>query len=422
MAMKAITGAFRTTPTAALQYETGLLPPELRLQHKILRSFTRMQTLPTSHPLQLWIQTARKAQNNPKQRYISNLENLAIKYPTQAAPVETIHPHIRPPWYTPKITSHIESTKDKAKEHHDKQLPKLRQEPNTICLYTDGSGINGNIGAAVYSSTVQVTKKRYIGKETESNVFAAELTAINLGLDILEDNIQYTKCEVFTDSQTSIKALLKPQKQSGQAIICSILDKIDELQTQRNEMNITLTWIPGHMDIEGNEQADKAAKEAANSTEREANAYYPALKSARNAANKQQTQNKWIKQWNEGTETAVKLRAMSKRPHFTSGGKLYSHITVKQQVAWLVRLRTAHCSLNKYLHQRGHEEEPLCACREEEETVEHYLLKCKRYTTQREKMVKEVGAGGMRIEKLVGNLKCIKYTMEYVKETNRFGF
>ena len=87
-----------------------------------------------------------------------------------------------------------------------------------------------------------------------------------------------------------------------------------------------------------------------------------------------------------------------------------------------MRLRTAHCSLNKYLLQRGHEEESLCTCYEEEETVEHFLLKCKKYIKQREKLVKEVGAGGVRIEKLVGELKYIKYTMEFVKETNRFGF
>jgi ribonuclease HI len=46
-------------------------------------------------------------------------------------------------------------------------------------------------------------------------------------------------------------------------------------------MDITFTWIPGHMDIEGNEQAEKAAKEAANSREMEPNTYYPSLKSAR---------------------------------------------------------------------------------------------------------------------------------------------
>jgi hypothetical protein len=51
LAMRAITGCFRTTPTAALEYETGLPPAGLRLERKILQSLTRMQTLPENHPL-----------------------------------------------------------------------------------------------------------------------------------------------------------------------------------------------------------------------------------------------------------------------------------------------------------------------------------------------------------------------------------
>jgi hypothetical protein len=44
IAMKAITGCYRTTPTAALEIETDLPPPWLRLQTKILLAITRMQT------------------------------------------------------------------------------------------------------------------------------------------------------------------------------------------------------------------------------------------------------------------------------------------------------------------------------------------------------------------------------------------
>jgi hypothetical protein len=53
-------------------------------------------------------------------------------------------------------------------------------------------------------------------------------------------------------------------------------------------------------------------------SEMESTTYYPTLKSARNAANKKRIQDQWIKQWNEGTETAVKLRAMRKQLHFTA--------------------------------------------------------------------------------------------------------
>src|SRR5947207_1080906 len=51
IAMKAILGCFRTTPNYAMERETGLLPTHLRLQSKILRAYTRMQTLPTNHPV-----------------------------------------------------------------------------------------------------------------------------------------------------------------------------------------------------------------------------------------------------------------------------------------------------------------------------------------------------------------------------------
>jgi hypothetical protein len=51
LAMRVITGCFRTILTAALEYEIGLPPAGLRLEHKILQSLTRMQTLPENHSL-----------------------------------------------------------------------------------------------------------------------------------------------------------------------------------------------------------------------------------------------------------------------------------------------------------------------------------------------------------------------------------
>ena len=204
--------------------------------------------------------------------------------------METIHSYIRLLWYISKIQSHIEGTKKDAKSYHDKVLPELQKDPNTICLYTDGSGIDKRIGAAVYCSTVQTTKQQHMGSETEYNVFAAELTAILLATEIVRANPSHNRCEIFTDSQPSIKALLKPRKQSGQSIINAILDNIENLHTERPALTFTITWIPGHMDIDENEEADKAAKAAAKSNGSERT--QAALKSARNAANKMQTRDK----------------------------------------------------------------------------------------------------------------------------------
>jgi hypothetical protein len=49
--------------------------------------------------------------------------------------------------------------------------------------------------------------------------------------------------------------------------------------------------------------------------------------------------------------------------------------------------------------------------------VEHYLLECRRYVKQRSTLRKEVGIGGMRVDKLLGEPKTIKHTMEYVATT-----
>jgi hypothetical protein len=49
--MKTMMGCFHTTSTDSLQNETGLLPPRLHLCEKVLKSVTRMLTLPPQHPL-----------------------------------------------------------------------------------------------------------------------------------------------------------------------------------------------------------------------------------------------------------------------------------------------------------------------------------------------------------------------------------
>ena len=101
--------------------------------------------------------------------------------------------------------------------------------------------------------------------------------------------------------------------------------------------------------------------------------------------------------------------------------KLYQNIP-RQEVAWIVQLRTAHCRLNKYLHQFGHTETATCECGDSNETVTHYLRSCTRFEKEREKLRKEVGIGGMKVEMLLGYPKLIKPTLKYIRATKRFTF
>lgn len=74
---------------------------------------------------------------------------------------------------------------------------------------------------------------------------------------LFEERIQeYSNVYIFTDDQSAIQATESPKRQSGQNIIKSILDIIDRIYEAKPTCNIHIEWIPGHKDINGNEQTD----------------------------------------------------------------------------------------------------------------------------------------------------------------------
>ena len=101
---------------------------------------------------------------------------------------------------------------------------------------------------------------------------------------------------------------------------------------------------------------------------------------------------------------------------------IYTSIGNRKHIAWIARLRTGHCSLNKYLHRFNIIDDPRCECGKGQETVTHYLLICERFKEERNKLREMVGVAGMRVRRLLGDPKLIRATIEYVQDTNRFEF
>src|SRR5438045_1735387 len=362
-AMKTILGCFRTTPTIALEIETALLPTQLRLRCKALQSISRIQTYPEKHPLRKWVRRAllNVVKLDGDIPHASNLEQLALTFPEHYfINLEQIEPYIRPPWWNAPIQIHIDSTKKEAAKNHQQMLEKALTEPDTICIYTDGSGINGKIGAAAYSPTVEQTRCKHMGDDTMHNVFAAEVEAIEMASEMIEEeetNQSYTRCIIFEDSQAAITAIEKPKRQSGQEVIKRTLDNLESIKSQRPELTLQLIWIPGHKGIEGNEKADQEAKQAAEehqNLERNSTNDHQrprAMKAARNAVMKKYIKQQWIETWLTGNENARKLRNIYNRPNTMDGAKLYETLTKRQHVVWIAQLRTAHCPLNDYFYR-----------------------------------------------------------------------
>jgi ribonuclease HI len=169
---------------------------------------------------------------------------------------ESIPPYVTPPWWQgPKI--HIEETADRAIARH-------HEEQNALTLYTDGSGINGHLGAAAVCVTNGDVRMSYMGDESVSTVYAAELQGVALALQIaLEatgEQQERNKVCIYTDNQAAIRSVAKPKGKSGAYLLHKITRLIDDLH--QRHVRVEIRWIPSHQGIRGNEAADKAAKEA----------------------------------------------------------------------------------------------------------------------------------------------------------------
>jgi hypothetical protein len=208
------------------------------------------------------------------------------------------------------------------------------------------------------------------------------------------------------------------QKQSGQATLCSTIDNLDRLKTEHPNMEITIAWIPGHRNIHGNDKADEAAKNAAEYPITVPNANVLPLKSTRNWSIKNTCKKEWERMWKTSSHDARQLRRITTKRQVEKGHNIYRSLSKRLHIAYLARLRTGHCNLRQYHHRFGRADNPYCECGDGSiENVEHYLLSCRKYDRQREKLRRNVGFGGMWMEKLLGHPRLIKYTLEYVEET-----
>ena len=125
---------------------------------------------------------------------------------------------------------------------------------NNIQIYTDGSKSNEGVGCGIIIENNTFHKKL----PSYGSVYSAELTAISIALSKIpgQPNREYT---IYSDSQSALRAI--DSFRSDHPLVLDIQEKIHTL-LQKN-IAINICWIPGHVGLEGNEAADKAAKAAA---------------------------------------------------------------------------------------------------------------------------------------------------------------
>src|SRR5206468_7966540 len=234
-------------------------------------------------------------------------------------------------------------------------------------IYTDGSKDNeGHVACSVYVPEKDVRVKLRLSDRL--SVFTAELAAIKKALDMARDYCRAGETRnivIFSDSLSAIESLNSIRHHTRSDIIRDI----DELMATFANM-VTVSWVPAHVGIHGNEVADKLAKEALShaSIDIELMSDQMEITDAVNSY----VLTKWQSLWTESRKAGhnrVVQPLVSTRIKFTDPNR-------RKEVS-LTRLRLVVCKLNNYLKQQKNHPTGLCSTCGVPETIEHYLMYCR---------------------------------------------
>lgn len=343
LACLGITGAIKTTSTAAMETLLDLPPLQFVIMAEAMMGFFRLEKVPSGPFAELGHNT------------IKNYVGINI--------LDSKKDHI-----IPKLTFNKNFQIKIDSEGNLK--PDSAKKPGTITWYTDGSKTNQGTGVGIYS---EMKNSQFgISLEKHTTVFQAEVYAILHCAKICNTRTYKNRqiC-IITDSQASLKALQGNKVTSELVWECQ-----KELRTLAEHNKVTLLWVRGHSGIEGNIKADELARKGSSTLY---TGPEPALGVTKTTARghirnwiKNQHEEYWEKiPKNEHGKTFIKGPSQKKTKELLTLSRNHLRTTVG--------LLTGHCALKGHLQKMGLYNGDLnCRiCSTGTETAYHILCECK---------------------------------------------
>ena len=224
-------------------------------------------------------------------------------------------------------------------------------------VYTDGSKDGEKVGCAFVSGNHSDSIRIPDG----TSVFTAEAKAIDLRSFGFIDNFTLSeRFVIFSDSLSVLKALNHTSSKNSQIQI--ILEQHHEISKTKE---VIFCWIPGHVNITGNETADRKAKESlklnTSMFEITSNNFKPFIN------------NYVLSEWQASWDTAVFNKFHAIKPN--NGNDSSAVRNLRREEVVITRLRIGHTRIT-HSYLLNHEEQPFCIVCNQPFTVKHILIDC----------------------------------------------
>ncbi|GBL87513.1 hypothetical protein AVEN_165132-1 [Araneus ventricosus] len=367
-ALRLCSGAFRTSPTSSLYVDCYEPPLEIRRQMLSLHYYLRISSN-TRHPchgfqLRPFLHRLQQARPSSVPTFFTRMHNLMKYFNLHEVPI-SLQPSFLPPWKDSEfkyLNPFGSFDKSNTSDTIFQQLfadHRLRFH-DFVPIYTDGSKLSSRVSFAVVfpKSVSAFTLLPFC------SIFTAEITAVFHALkQILKCPIG--KYAIYTDS-LSVLQVLNSLHCKSHPLVFSVLDLYEKLISQG--FSLVFCWVPSHVGIAGNEQADSNARSATHFS------HEPVPVCDLKKHIKSCLQMKWQIHWDQ--ELNNKLRSI--KPIIEN----WSEDVNRKRSTILTRLRIGHTRFT-HRHLLLGEPAPTCPHCSCTMSVKHILIECKHFKIHR---------------------------------------
>ena len=370
-ALRITSGAFRSSPVKSLQVLLNETSLEDRRDDLICRYFFRNKCFilnpAYNYTLNPDLITFFSTKHDPDKPLLMRINNALAEL---HIPTQPVLPYRTPDLYSfqikrPKIDNEFVTPDTKRIPNFNPTFVNYVRESYAEhhLVYTDGSRDSDGVGSAAVLGQFKLSSTL----PTVASIYTAELQALKLACSLICNQITRNPSDkkflICSDSLSAVQALnsIDPKNHFLYRVQISLHNLIT------NNLDITVLWIPSHSGIEGNDTADKLAKEASKRLPEFIACPYTDWFSVI----KTKMQERWVQRWNTANTQLTKIIAEPTKMKKTKMSR-------REQVV-INRLKIGHTNLTHgyLMNNTVQEPRPTCRwCHVEPMSVEHVLVTC----------------------------------------------